>query len=217
MEETVKKKRGRKAKAEEGGEAGENNIANLADLAAEYTKNKMPERKLIALRVKLIQLFNSEEITEEEQELMEKILRKERGMGRINSADEYMLNRIEAERLEDICIVKSDDTPVVHHLYKHLECKYFYDGEYNDGKGKKDSVGRFFVYVPRVVPTEHQLSNATVRKENNGHPTDPKEYPAPRTLIHRLGLKQKEFDAWFEADEDHLSKKSEEKLEEYTF
>lgn len=230
MSEEVKeesKPRGRKPKAEV--EEVKPNIENLAALAAEFvqgTRDKMgkkipmPERKLIALRVKLISLFNEGIITPDEQALMERILKKDRSIGRIASADEYLLNSIEASRLTGTCIVKSDDTPQVHHLYKGLECKFYYDDAYNDNKGKPDSIGRYFVYVPREVPTRHQLKISTVMKENLGHPTDPSEYPLPRTLIHRIGLKEKEFERWFEVEDAGILDSGlvgEEQEEEYQF
>lgn len=203
------------------------NIENLAALKKEFVEGNrdarghripMPDRKLVALRQKLVSLFHSKAITEEEQELMEAILRKDRSLGRIATSDEYLLNKIESERCDQVCIVKSENTPVVHHLSQHLECKFKYDPEYNDGKNKPDSIGRYYVYVPRTIPTDHQLKNATVRKENLGHPTDPSEYPEPKVLIHRLGLRQREFDAWFEIDQDYLSMEGAAVKEaEYTF
>jgi hypothetical protein len=184
----------------------EGNIPGLEALAVELQKGKMPEKKLIALRVKLVSLYKEGKITEEEQELMEAILRKERNLARILPSDQYLLNTIESERCEDTCIVKTDDVPQVHHLKKDLECKFYYDPEYNDGKGKKDSIGRYYVYVPRTVPTEHQLSIATVRKELKGHPTDASEYPEPKILLKRLSLKQTEFERWFDVPDAEILK-----------
>lgn len=180
------------------------NIPGLDLLKKEYHTGKMPPRKLVALRVKLISLVKEEKATEDEQEFMEAILRRERSLGRILSSDKYLLNKIEFDRCEDKAFVKTDDAPVVHHLKKDMECKYVYDPEFNDGKAKEDSIGRYYVYVPRVIPTEYQLSNATALKELKGHPTDPSEYPAPKILIHRLALKKKEFERWFEVEDEDI-------------
>ena len=180
------------------------NIDGLVELAKEFKTGKMPERKLIALRTKLVSLFLEGKTTEDEQELMEAILRKERNLSTINSRDQYLLNAIEADRCESKAVVKTDDCPSVLHLYKHLECKFFFDPEYNDGKGKKDSIGRYHVYVPRVIPTRHQLKVETVQKEILGHPTDEKEYPAPKTVIHRLVLKTTEFEKWFDVEDSEI-------------
>ena len=182
----------------------EPSVKDLALLAKEFNTGKMPLKKLVALRVKLIGLFLERKAVKEEQELMEAILRKERNLSTINSRDSYILNKIEAERCEDVCVVKTDDAPTVHHLFKDLECKFKYDPDYNDGKGKKDSVGRFHVYVPRTVPTRHQLKNSVVERELLGHPTDPEDYPSPRVLIHRLVLKAGEFHKWFEVEEEGI-------------
>jgi hypothetical protein len=191
------------------------NIEGLDLLAKEYRSGKMPERKLVALRIKLMGLYTEGVITDSEQELMEAILRKERNLSRILSRDEYLLNTIESERCEEVAVVKTDDAPTVHHLHKGLECRFRYDPEYNDGKQRPDSLGRYYVYVPRVVPPEHQLSVATVRKENLGHPTSPDDYPPPRILIHRLVLKTQEFKAWFEVEDETLL--ATEAQPEYTF
>lgn len=182
----------------------EGNIKDLELLAKEFKTNKMPERKLVALRVKLTGLYLEGKITQDEQELMEAILRKERNLSRITSRDNYLLNKIEADRCEDTCIVKTDDVPQVHHLIKDLECWFSYDAEYNDGKGRIDSVGRFHVYVPRTVPTRHQLSKAVVERELLGHPTSESDYPAPKVLIHRLVLKSSEFKKWFDVQDENI-------------
>jgi len=193
-----------------------NNIEGLAELKREFLSGKMPERKTIALKAKLISLFKEEKSTEDEQALMELILTIQRSRGTIASHEVYLLSKIESDRCELTAFCRSDDAPVVHHLKKNLECKYEYDALFNDGKNKPDSIGRYHVYVPRVVPTEHQLSVATVRKEMKGHPVDPSEYPEPRTLIHRLSLKQREFERWFEIeDKDILNTKPKEPS--YTF
>lgn len=212
-EETEKKPRGRKP-AEAPKEAPkEGNIENLPLLKEEYTRGllvgnrrvRMPERKLIALRTKLVSLYHEGAITPDEQGFMELILRKDRSLGQIDAANQDLLNIIEQGRCERSCVVKTDDAPIVHNLHKGLQCRFNYDPDYNDGKAKPDSIGRYYVYVPVVIPTRHQLSNATVMKENLGHPTSEKDYPAPRTVIKRLGLKEAEFNAWFEEEMDHLS------------
>lgn len=204
------------AKKKEAGEEIKNNIDGLDALAKEFKTGKMVEKKRIALKAKLVSLFLEKKITEEEQELMEAILKKERSHAVISSRDGYLLASIENERADGKCIVKDEDAPVVHFLKKDLECNYDFDADFNDNKGKPDSIGRYIVYVPRVVPTEHQLSPRTVIKEMKGHPTDPSEYPEPKILIHRIVLKVKEFHKWFDVvDEEILA--PEKKEAEYIF
>lgn len=194
------------------------NIPNTEELLKEYRTNKMPERKGIALKQKLVSLFNEGKITQDEQDLMEFIFRHERRKGIIQLADLYMLNKIENERIENVCYVKTDDAPAVHHLKKNLKCRYKFDAEYDDGKMKADSVGRYHVYVPRVVPGEHQISYKTALKESKGHPVDPSEIPEDKTLYHRLSLKLKEFEGWFEVEDDTiLSTQSKKEEVQYTF
>ena len=204
-------------KKAEGMEEVKGNIEGLDQLNAEFKSGKMQPKKLVALRTKLASLYKEEKITEEEQELMEAILRKERNHATIASAHSYLLNKIEADRIENVAVVSSDDAPAVHHLRKDMECKYIHDPDFNDGKRRSDSIGRFTVYVPRVVPTEHQLSVQTVLKEMKGHPTDPSEYPAPKILIHRIVLKEKEFQKWFEIKDDSILTPVGKKEEVFTF
>lgn len=184
------------------------NIAGLADLAKEYATGKMVEKKAIALRVRLIQLFKEGIATPEEFALMETILKRERNRGAISSRDNYMLNEIENGRCEARCVVKTDNPPQVHHLFKGLECKYKQDAE----------TERFHVYVPRVIPVEHQMTREILMKEERGHFPAEEFYPKPKTVIHKLTLKPKEFDSWFEMiDEDILAVDSSAKEEVYTF
>lgn len=225
-EDQEKPKRGRKPAAEE----KKPNIdpEKLAALRNEYVNGKrdekgkkvqMPERKLIALRGELVKWYNAGIATEAEQDFMELILRKDRKLGKIFSAHEYLINKIEHDRCEMRCVVKSADVPLVHHMHSGLECKFEYDPEYDDGKAKPDSIGRYYVYVPRTVPTRHQLSNRTVEKEILGHPTSPEEYPKDRVLIHRVALKEREFEAWLEIvkadplDDDSAGSEDEEAVE----
>jgi hypothetical protein len=219
--------RPKKIQAEEGQEteAPKNNIENLEALKEEFLRGnlvkgkrvQMPERKLIALREKLVSLFKTQKSTPAEQELMEAILRRDRDRGSILTSNEYLLNGIENERCETFCIVKTDDTPPVHHLSKHLRCGFIYDPEFNDKKNKPDSIGRYYVYVPVTVPTLHQLKNSTVLKENRGHTPDPSEYPEPYVKIHRIGFKEREFNAYFEEEEDVLGADDEGEEEEFKF
>jgi hypothetical protein len=78
------------------GEEVKGNIENLAALRAEYlrVKNGMPTQKANALRKKLIELFTKGIITEDEQDLMETILRRERNKNTIASKDNYLINKI---------------------------------------------------------------------------------------------------------------------------
>jgi hypothetical protein len=187
------------------GEEVKGNIENLAALRAEYlrVKNGMPTQKANALRKKLIELFTKGIITEDEQDLMETILRRERNKNTIASKDNYLLNKIENDRLTDEAIVKSDNVPGVLHLKKDLKCRYFYDDEYNDGKGKEDSVGRFFVYVPRTIKPLHQLTEDQAYKKIEGR-LEPSELPKERIVIHRIGLRHKEFERWFEPEDPEI-------------
>ena len=187
----------------------ESNFTNFKSLKNEYLKGKMPERKLIAFKLKLKDLWSSGKILKEEKELFLAVLKRERAKGNISMIDAYLLHEYESERCDEICFVSTDDAPYVHHLKKGLECKYERDIE-------KD---RFNVYVPRLVPVEHQLSKEIVIRENKGHPVDASEYPQERVLIRRLHLKPEEFNAWFELSADDILNEgmSENERESYTF
>lgn len=186
-------------------EKAEGNIPNLAALSKEFQKNEMEPRKLVALRGRLIELFKGKKITGDEQKLMEMILKRERLKGVIADANLEIINRLEMERCEETCIVRTDDVPRVHHLFRDQICKFYKD---NDNE-------RYVVFVERKIPTEWQMTRDLVLKEQRGHFADESEYPKEKTLIHRLNLKEKEFKAWFDFNEDLLSETKKE--EEYTF
>jgi hypothetical protein len=189
------------------------NIPGLAALAKEFKTNKMPAKKVHALKEKLRQLTDAETATKEEWELLETILRKQRSFNlqkkaNIEDKDKFWLNAREAARLTEKCIVKSETVPAVLKLHHGLECKFEYDSD-ND---------RFVVYAPEIIPSELQISRKTALKELKGHPVDPSEYPADKTLVHRLVLPPREFNVWFDVVEDVLGTEDEEGSEEvYTF
>ena len=192
----------------------EGSIPNLEALDAEYSRGKMPAPKASALRKALIRLFNEKKITEDEQELMEKILRRERNLNIIAPADLYLLNALESERIEERAVVKTDDAPVVHHLKRGLECRFVHDPDFNDNKNRKDSIGRYYVYVPRTIKSLHQLNYEDALKHSTGKDVDMDKYKE-KTVIHRRTLKEFEFHKWFEVvDEDILNEKPEMRAEE---
>jgi hypothetical protein len=207
----------KKKKTTEGDETV-SNFQNLDALKKEFKTGKMPGQKLTALKKKLVGHFKDETITEEEQLFMKEILKKERLHKTITSAEKYILNSMESDECEGVSMCKSADIPSVLHLKKDLLCKFRFDEEYDDGKGKDDSIGRYHVYVPRTIPTRHQLSVGLVVREEKGHPTDPSEYPADKIVIHHVTLKVKEFEKWFEIqDPDILDKDSVEAQNEQAY
>lgn len=181
-------------KIEKSEEVVSGNIQNLEVLNKEFLNEKIEPRRLVALRIKLIALFHEGKITEDEQALMEKILKKDRVRNTISSMDNYLLNTIESDRCTNSCIVKVDDGPQTHHLFKDLKCKYQKDFD----------TDKFIVYVPRTVPTEHQISPEIAYKRLNNYPVDINELPKPRVLIHRIIITMREFKAWFEVLEDDI-------------
>jgi hypothetical protein len=184
------------------------NITGLAALKKEFKSGKMPERKLVALKNKLIQVYKSNLHSEEEGELMEAVLIRERARATITMPDSYILHAIEQERCEEECEVKIENPPQVHHLTKGLRCKHLFDSD----------ADRFIVYVPRIVPPEHQMTRDLVLKEQRGHFADESAYPKEKVLWHRLSLTPKEFAAWFDViNESILDEAKEVKEEEYKF
>lgn len=170
-------------------------------MVKEFQKNPRPrsddgsrryDRKLKQLVTRFLELDGEELLLPEEKELFLFILRKQRKDGRISAPDEYYLNAIEIEECEESCIVKVDDPPSCHHLKKDLKCRYRYDGE----------DGRYIVFVPRVVPSSHQMTKRLIEKKEMGHQISEEEWPKPRTLIHRISINAQEFGAWFDTLEE---------------
>jgi len=184
------------------------NIAGLQDLRKEYESGRMVEKKAIALRRKLVELFTGGKITPTELSLMETILRRERVKGTITSHEDYLFNKLESDRCEEKCTVKTQNPPQVHHMVTGMECRFSRDVEKN----------KFIVFIPRVVPPEHQMTRELVLKEQRGHFPSEDEYPKPKILIHRIVVTAKEFDAWFDVVEDDILTRPISKKEDiYTF
>jgi len=184
------------------------NIEGLGLLLKEYRTNKMPERKLIALRTKLVSLFVVGKSTEKEKEFMEIILKADRKLGKISDRNLFVLNKKEYDELElERCIVKVDNPPAVHHLIKDLECKYYHDHENL----------KVIVYVPQSIPAMFQMTNEAAFRLTNGLSPKDGDFPEAKTIIHRIALNQNEFDAWFDLMEDDLTAIDGEKEEQYTF
>jgi hypothetical protein len=183
------------------------NIVGLAALKKEFKSGKMPERKLIALRNKLLEVHKVSLHSEEEGDLMEAILVRERARSTITMPDAYVLHAIEQERCEEECEVKIENPPQVHHLSKGLKCKFFFHSDDD----------RYIVYVPRTVLPEHQMSRELILKEQRGHFADESAYPKEKILWHRLSLTQKEFNAWFDILNDSILSEEQPKEEEYKF
>lgn len=185
-----------------------NNIAikDLEALREEYIEGEMPDRKVSALRVRLIELYLGKEATKDELSLMETMLLRDRRQGQLSYANEEILNRIEMDRCDKVCVVHAEHPPQVHYLSKDLECKYRHD----------HAEGRYAVYVPRTIKPAWQYDLELAEKIVEKRPVDESEYPKTKILIHRLYLTKKEFDAWFVKIEDELKPKK--KAEEvYTF
>lgn len=181
------------------------NIADLPLLRKEFERGQMQARKLTALRMKLIELYTAKISTEKENELMTMILKRDHLKGSISDANLEILNRIEVKKADEEAYVKIDNAPSVHFLSKDQKVKFYKDND-------KD---RFVVFVERRIPPSHQMTEDLLFKEMRGHFAPESEYPKERTLLHRLDLTVKEFNAWFQViDSDDLKA---EKEETFTF
>jgi hypothetical protein len=184
-----------------------NNIADLELLRTEYLRDEMVPRKALALKNKLISLHKEQIITEDEQELMELMMIHDREAGNLSDAHTEILNRIEMSRCEDECVVTIEHAPQVLYLEKDLVCKY-----------KKDHLKkRYEVYVPRKIQSAFQYPMDLAQKLERKLPVSADEYPKEKTLIHRLYLSAKEFNAWFVPVENELVAKKTATEEVYTF
>lgn len=180
------------------------NIDDFDKLKKEFKTGKMVDQKVNALRKKLVSLYKENKITEDEQVFMEAMMRKARLHHKLSSADAYLLNQIESDRCEDSAVVKSDNVPRVLHLQKDLLCKFRFDEEFDDGKNKEDSIGRYIVYIPRTIAPRHQLDYPAAVKLAEKQPLDPSDLPPAKIVIHRVMLKVKEFKKWFEVQDPDI-------------
>lgn len=181
------------------------NIEGIHALRKEWENGRMDERKLVALRNKLIELYVGNIANDDEKSLAIDILKRDRSRGRISDFNMELLNRNEINKCKESCFVKIDSAPVVHHLKKHQVCRFFRDVE-NE---------RYVVFVEREIPTSFQMTEDLIKREERGHFPKEEEYPKPRKLLHRLDLKAREFNAWFEIEDEGILKPQIE--EKYTF
>lgn len=183
-------------------------IKDIRKLNDDFENDAIEPRRMIALRLKLIELFEANNITPDEQLLMERILKLDRRLGTIGDGtpNDYLLNTLESGRCQKSCIVKVDDGPKTHHMVKNTKCKFVKDFD----------TGKLTVYIPRTVPIEHQISPEIAHKRLNNIPVGMDELPKPRVLIHRRILSPKEFKAWFDVEEGEYDFGKDEK-EEVTF
>lgn len=185
------------------------NFENFKGLKKEFESTKMDPRKLGQLRDRLISLYNGKIILKEEQDLMEAILRKERSFSKtkkmtISDKNLHFLNALEADRLTDKAICKTDDIPPAMLLPGSSEVKFQWE----------DDREKVVIYSKVLVPTRHQLTRAIVDKEERGHAVPEEAYPQERYYIHRQILRATEFESWFEIIEDLINEDGEINSEE---
>lgn len=184
------------------------NIKDLSLLQREFERGMMEDRKLIALRQKLIDLHIAGTSNPGEHNLLVAVLKRDRLKGRLEDIDANMeiLNRIEVEKATEKAYVKIDHPPRVHHLTKNKVCKFFKDND----------TDKFVVYVEITIPATHQMTEELIYAEMRGHFKSPDEYPKPKVRLQRLDLQPREFHAWFNiiSDDDLAPTKRE---EVYTF
>lgn len=180
------------------------NFENFKLLKKEFESTKMDPRKLGQLRDRLVTLYNGKLILPEEQTLMEAILRKERAFSKTKKAtisDKHLhfLNALEADRLTDRAICKTDDIPPAMLLSGGSEVKFQWE----------DDREKVVIYSKVLVPTRHQLTRAIVDKEERGHAVPEEAYPQERYYVHRQVLRAAEFESWFEIVEDLINEDGE--------
>lgn len=180
------------------------NIQNIRELKDEYLRGKMEERKKGAFMRKLSELYQKDTIHALELDAFKLILRRERTLGKISDYYNHeILCKIEKATCDEHAEVKSDTIPLVHHLKKGMICPFYFDAD----------TDRYVVYVDKVIPTEHQMTEAILKKLDRGHIVPEEEYPQPRIQIQRLELNSKEFENWFDVvDEDILESKTQEEF-----
>jgi hypothetical protein len=183
------------------------NIENLTGLTKEFLGNKMEARKTAALRVRLVELHVKETASEGEESLLESILKRDRLKAQLSDSHAEILNRIEMDRCEERCIVKSEHVPSVHYIQKDMICPFLRDHD-ND---------KIIVFVERTIPGNQQMDIDLAERVANKLPYDPNEMPKKKVMIHRLSVTEREFSAWFEEMDDDILKDQPEKEAVYSF
>ena len=177
-----------KAPVKEKAVVAKDTIEGIEILEREYDRGKMPERKVLGLKAKLVELYRGKIISKGEMRLFMKILNREVTKGNISDEHYELFNRIEIAKADEECIVKVDDAPIVHFLTKGMICPFY----------KNHETDKYVIFITRKISPEWQLTKEVAMKRVNGHTIPEKDYPKERELLHRLSIGQKEFDAWFD-------------------
>lgn len=188
------------------------NLPTYAALVEEFEMGIMPERKKVALLAKLVGLYDSQKLDEQEESLLRMILVQDRNRGSISPANTFILNNMEQAECSKECYVRVDNAPDSLNLSQGKVCKFRYDSSI--GRNAKGVItGRFVVYVPVTIAGEAQLTYAQAIRKGRGIELDPSEIPEDKVLYRRVCLTKKEFDKWFGFDDDSLISKPAEKPE----
>lgn len=177
-----------KAPAKEKAIVAKDTIEGIELLEREYDRGKMPERKVLGLKAKLVELYRGKAISKNEMRLFMKILNREVAKGNISDEHYELFNRIEISKADEQCIVKVDDAPIVHFLTKGMICPFY----------KNHETDKYIIFIARKISPEWQLTKEVAMKRVNGHTIPEKDYPKEKELLHRISIGQKEFDAWFD-------------------
>jgi hypothetical protein len=183
------------------------NIVGLPLLQKEFERGVMIDRKVIALRQKLLDLHTSGMESPSEHNLLVVMLKRDRLKSKITDANTEILNRIEIAKTTEKAYVKVDHPPRVHDLVKDMVCKYYKDNEHD----------RFIVFVEKTIPPRHQLTEELAYAEERGAPFPLDQYPKAKKQLKRLDLTSKEFHGWFEILDEENDLKPDKVEEAYTF
>lgn len=117
-----------------------------------------------------------------------KLLTWERQRLLISIPDEYILNKMESETLEETCECHNNG---IHHV--ELGANYKHRSYFDEARGKDMCV----VYIPIVKAPEEQIGKELSWKMSQGFMPQMKDYPEPKTLVIRRVLVESEFKRYF--------------------
>lgn len=127
-----------------------------------------------------------------DKKLLAALLRWEQAVRAISVKDQYVLNEIDYENLEDEYECIKEPPSRGFHAHVGTVGKYYkvFDHERNKEM--------YHFFVPREVEPEFQLSKNAAKKMQQGYVLEPKDFPESKTLYNRYSLVDTEWTKYFQ-------------------
>lgn len=177
-------------------------IAEHAALIKPRKNKQKPDQSLVQMSEAKLRSMEKvkRELTDglrknQDNESLKRLWTWERSRKIINTANEFALNAMEEEELEEECqcVVR------LHAAYRaEVGVFYKYKKEYSENhNGSEEGHDVYTFYVPEVKTPEDQVTKELSRKLSQGFHPEASDYLPEKTIVHRWQLVDTEFNKYF--------------------